>query len=90
VRAIIDHEYDRVRKILENNRDKLDLIAKTLLEVETLEAHEFVALLEGEDLPAKPSVPQTDRSEPAQTKPDADAEWKKPPSLDLPPSPSPA
>ncbi|UCC50289.1 MAG: ATP-dependent zinc metalloprotease FtsH [Anaerolineaceae bacterium] len=90
VRAIIDHEYDRVREILENNRDKLDLIAKTLLEVETLEAHEFVALLEGEDLPAKPSVPQTDRSEPAQTKPDADAEWKKPPSLDLPPSPSPA
>ena len=90
VRAIIDDEYKRVREILETNRDKLELIAKTLLDVETLEASEFVALIEGKDLPVKPPVVQPDRSEPAKAKPKADAEWNKPPSLDLPPSPSPA
>ena len=38
VRAIIDNEYKRVHEILGANRDKLELIAKTLLDVETLEA----------------------------------------------------
>jgi cell division protease FtsH len=90
VREIIDAEYERVREILETNRDKLDLVAKTLLEVETLEAHEFVALLEGKDLPTKPPISEPEKPEPTKTQPDADAEWNKPPSLDLPPSPSPA
>ena len=90
VREIIDAEYKRVHKILETNRDKLDLVAKTLLDVETLEMNEFVALMEGKDLPAKPAVDEPEKSEPAKTKPDAETEWNKPPSLDLPPSPSPA
>jgi cell division protease FtsH len=90
VRGIIDAEYERVQEILEINRDKLDLVAKTLLEVETLEAHEFVALMEGKDLPAKPPISEPGKPEPTKTQPDADAEWNKPPSLDLPPSPSPA
>ncbi len=90
VREIIDTEYERVREILETNRDKLELVAKTLLEVETLEAFEFVALLEGKELPAKPAAGKTGKTVPAKTKPDVEAEWNKPPSLDLPPSPSPA
>ena len=90
VREIIDAEYKRVHEILEANRDKLELVAKTLLEVETLEANEFVALMEGKELPAKPPVSEPEKSEPTKTQPDADAEWNKPPSLDLPPSPSPA
>ena len=90
VREIIDAEHVRVREILEANRDKLDLVAKMLLEVETLEANEFVALMEGRDLPAKPPISEPEKPEPTKTQPDADAEWNKPPSLDLPPSPSPA
>ena len=90
VREIIDAEYERVREILEANRDKLDLVAKTLLEVETLEANEFVALMEGKELPAKPPISEPEKPESTKTQPDADAEWNKPPSLDLPPSPSPA
>ncbi len=89
VREIIDTEYERARRILLENRDKLDLIAKTLLEVETLEADEFVALMEGRGLPPS-SSPKTPPPQPSPTpKDDQSAEWNKP-SLDLPPSPSPA
>ena len=90
VREIIDTEYERVREILESNHDKLDLVAKTLLEVETLEADEFAALLEGRKLPLKPSSDKAPRPGTSQVKQDAETGWSKPPSLDLPPSPSPA
>ncbi len=48
VSKIIDHQYERVRELLTTHRDKLDLIANTLLEVETLEAAEFIKLIEVE------------------------------------------
>lgn len=87
VRQIIDVEYRRARKILTDNRDSLDLIASKLLELETLEADAFAALMEGEDLPP-PSSPQMPRQEPAEAK--KPAEWKPPTSLDMPPAPTPA
>lgn len=90
VREIIDTEYNRVREILETHRDKLDLVAKTLLEVETLESVEFAALLEGRKMPAKSSSSGSPQPGPTKPKTDAEAGWSKPPSLDLPPSPSPA
>jgi cell division protease FtsH len=91
VREIIDTEYERVRNILESNRDKLDLVAQTLLEVETLEAHEFVALLEGKEITAQPPpAGKPTKPDPVKSQEDPEAEWDKPPSLDLPPSPSPA
>jgi len=90
VRDIIDVEYARVHKILEENRDKLDLVAKTLLDVETLESAEFAALLEGRELPSKPSSDGSSQPNPTVTKQDSEKGWSKPPSLDLPPSPSPA
>ena len=45
VMEIINTEYDRVTHLLNDNRDKLDLIANTLLEVETLDMDEFNTLL---------------------------------------------
>ncbi len=90
VRDIIDEEYKRVREILETNRDKLELVAKTLLEVETLESNEFAALLEGRELPAKPPSGEPSKPESKTSKQDAETEWRKPPALDMPPSPSPA
>ncbi len=88
VRIIIDAEYERARTILNEQRDKLDLIASTLLEVETLEAFEFSALMESGVLPTSsaPLPPKTPTAGPTVTA----EEWKPTTSLDLPPSPSPA
>ena len=47
IRRTIDQCYERAREILEENRDKLDLIAHALLEKETLDAQEITALVEG-------------------------------------------
>ncbi len=90
VRAIIDQQYELAQKLLTDNRDKLDLVANTLLELETLEAEEFVALLEGRDLPPRPDGGQEVEKPAATSQPSEEADWKAPPSLDLPPSPSPA
>jgi cell division protease FtsH len=89
VKEIIDPEHRRAFQILTENRDKLDLIASTLLEVETLEAEEFVALIEGKEPPASPpsvdKPPDTSDQEIGEQ-----VEWEPPSSLDLPPAPSPA
>jgi hypothetical protein len=60
------------------------------LEIETLEASEFVALMEGEDLPPRPPTNHPKRSSrPADEEEQREKPgWSKP-SLDLPPSPSP-
>ncbi len=87
VREIIDFEYERVTTLLVENKDKLDLVAQTLLEVETLEAAEFVALMEGKDLPTQTPSNQTPSKKSTTAK--SNQEWT-PPALDMPPSPSPA
>jgi cell division protease FtsH len=86
VRQFVDIGYEKARDILTENRAALDLIAQTLLEVETLEAEGFIALLEGRDLPTDvlPAVPRQNLD-----KQNDSTEWT-PPSLDLPPAPSPA
>src|SRR5690625_2724378 len=47
----INYCYDRAKKILTENRDKLELIAQTLLEVETLDAEQIKSLFEKGVLP---------------------------------------
>jgi cell division protease FtsH len=90
VRQIIDAQYQRARDILEEHRAKLELIARRLLEVETLEAEEFVALMEGQETQTAPppsgSPPRSSESSAGES---SQREWK-PPGLDLPPAPSPA
>ncbi|MFZ5966655.1 MAG: ATP-dependent zinc metalloprotease FtsH [Bacillota bacterium] len=44
VRTIIDNAYDETQKILQENMDKLHVVANKLLEVETLNADEFEKL----------------------------------------------
>jgi cell division protease FtsH len=51
IQRIIKECYERARKILTENRDKLDLIAKTLLEVETLVAEQIKYLVEHGSMP---------------------------------------
>jgi cell division protease FtsH len=55
IQRIIKESYERCRQILTENRDKLDLIAKTLLEVETLNAEQIKYLVENGRLPENPA-----------------------------------
>ncbi|MDX1664596.1 MAG: ATP-dependent zinc metalloprotease FtsH [Candidatus Promineifilaceae bacterium] len=91
VRQIIDAQYSRTRRILAENRDKLDLVAQRLLEMETLEADEFIALLEGTDPQSAPSQrdPQAPRPGQDRSRESGQSDWQRP-NLDLPPAPSPA
>lgn len=49
IRTIIDHGYETAERILNENMDKLHLVANTLLEVETLNAEDFEKLFIGEE-----------------------------------------
>ena len=86
VRRIIDSAHQLATDILTQHRDKLDMISQRLLEVETLEASEFIALMEGKDVPMPPpsGSPKVSLPKPAE------AGDRSRPTLDLPPSPSPA
>jgi cell division protease FtsH len=86
VRQIIDQQQERAHRILLEHRDKLDLVARRLLEVESLEADDFVALIEGVEPPSPPSSPVPKRSKSGVG---GKIDWK-PSGLDMPPAPSPA
>lgn len=88
VRRIIDSAHKLATEILTQHRDKLDFVSQRLLEVETLEATEFVALMEGKDV-ASTSSPSSGNTKVSPPK-TADSSERQRPSLDLPPSPSPA
>jgi cell division protease FtsH len=50
VRKLIDEAYSETRKLIEKNRDKLEVVAQALLKYETLDASEVHALIRGETL----------------------------------------
>ncbi len=66
VRAIIDECYEKSRQILTENRTKVDEIVRVLLEKESLEREDFIALMEGAKAPesftppVSPSTPTQD------------------------------
>ena len=47
IRRIIDEQYARARKIIENNRDKVELMTKSLIEWETLNAEQLDDIMAG-------------------------------------------
>ncbi|MCT2534287.1 ATP-dependent zinc metalloprotease FtsH [Aquibacillus koreensis] len=59
----INQCYERAKQILTENQDKLELIAKTLLEVETLDAGQIKGLFEDGKMP-DPVVSEQDGNEP--------------------------
>ncbi len=67
VRRLIDEQYARARKILNDNIDQLHTLAKALLEYETLSGEEIGALLKGEEIvrPSQPEEPAKDASRPS-------------------------
>ncbi len=60
IRKTIDNCYQKAQEILEKERDKLEKIAQTLLDKETLDAEEIKALAEGRPLPQKTEGPHED------------------------------
>src|SRR5690606_40434581 len=54
IQRIIKECYERAKRILTENNDKLELIAQTLLEVETLDAEQIRSLYEEGKLPDRP------------------------------------
>ncbi|GGJ75410.1 ATP-dependent zinc metalloprotease FtsH [Alloalcanivorax dieselolei] len=47
VRSIVDRCYARAKEILENNRDKLDLMAEALMQYETIDAEQINDIMSG-------------------------------------------
>jgi cell division protease FtsH len=56
VRSIIDSQLELARKTVIQNRDKLDRLAQSLLERETIDAEEIDACMAGRELPPRERV----------------------------------
>ncbi len=56
VRRIVDEQYEVARRVVRENRDKLDRLATALLERETLDSEEIEACVDGRDLPPRQRV----------------------------------
>jgi cell division protease FtsH len=49
IRRIIDEQYDRARRAIEDNRDKVEAMTKALLEWETIDAEQINDIMEGKE-----------------------------------------
>jgi len=81
IRRIIDEQYARARAIIEENRDKIEKMAKALIEWETLDAEQIDDIMAGKE----PRPPQNSAGKPsggAPAKPEAKPGVK--PRLDSP------
>jgi cell division protease FtsH len=68
IRRIIDEQYALARKLLEENRDKVEVMAKTLIEWETIDAEQIDDIMEGKPpRPPKPSQSKPRASNPGDT-----------------------
>ena len=63
VKKIVDAQYDQAKKLLSENRDMLEYIAKTLLEKETLDEKEFEDLMKQVRIERGEIVPEEEISE---------------------------
>jgi cell division protease FtsH len=77
VRGIIDRAYETSRKVLTENRDKLENVVKVLLEEETIEGEALQAILNAQSGKESEELAKTEKSPtPSET---ADESSKKPP-----------
>ncbi|HEY5896010.1 MAG TPA: ATP-dependent zinc metalloprotease FtsH, partial [Burkholderiales bacterium] len=60
IRRIIDTQYRLARKLLEDNRDKVEAMTKALLEWETLDADQIADIMSGK--PPRPPKPSSSQS----------------------------
>ncbi len=78
IRRIIDECYERASALIADNRDKLERVAKVLLEKESLEGEQLERVLAGE--PLEPEAPPV-AAAPVEPKPEPPAREKPLPTL---------
>jgi cell division protease FtsH len=69
IRRIVDEQYSLARRLLEENRDKVEAMANALLELETIDADQINDIMAG--LPPRPPKPPAQQAPQQPTKPDA-------------------
>ena len=90
VRRIIDDCYADARKILEANWDKVERMAMSLLEHETVETDEVLAIMAGKPWPPNKPVEAQPETTPAPVAPEPEARPERPRRLPPTISPEPA
>ena len=70
IRRIIDQQYALARRLIEENRDKIETMAKALLEWETLDADQINDIMTGKP-PREPKRITPPSSTPADSSPGA-------------------
>jgi cell division protease FtsH len=84
VRRIVAEAHETARRVLEENREKLDRIANMLIEIEALDQAEFEAAWNGEELPKRDksnTPPAVKPSKPASESPAASGNKTSPSPL---------
>ncbi|MBU1776267.1 MAG: ATP-dependent metallopeptidase FtsH/Yme1/Tma family protein, partial [Gammaproteobacteria bacterium] len=77
IRSIIDQQYGLARKLIEDNRDKIEAMTKALLEWETIDAEQIDDIMAGKPpRPPKPSQSTKVTEPPADETPTAPATGK--------------
>lgn len=82
ITRIIDEQYARAREIIEDNRDKIEMMAKALIEWETLESDQIDDIMAGR--PPRPRTSQFDDKSSGKSDDDADSEPVVDPQVDQP------
>lgn len=67
MRSIINSCYEKTKKIISDNKDLLDLIANTLLEVETITKEQIDYLVEHKHLPENTELNKDEETTPEET-----------------------
>src|SRR6266404_6241811 len=65
IRRIVDEQYKLARRLLEENRDKVEAMAKALLELETIDAEQIQDIMDGRP-PRPPKPPAQAAQQPPQ------------------------
>lgn len=96
VQRTVNEAYERARKLLIEHRKELDLLAKALVDYETLNKEEVEKVIAGQSLPDRIIVPKGPMSVPASAKPPSPGDaipsipGSGPPSSSPPPAAPPA
>lgn len=90
VQRTVNEAYERARKLLTDHRKELDLLAKALVDYETLNKEEVEKVIQGQSLPDRLIVPRGPMTVPASAKapsPGDTVPGAEPPAPPAPPAP---
>jgi ATP-dependent metalloprotease len=90
VQRTVNEAYERARKLLTDHRKELDLLAKALVDYETLNKEEVEQVIRGQALPNRIIVPKGPMTVPASVKAPSPGDTLPPVPNSEPPSPPPA